>query len=98
MSDVQNPQPDFSGSGAVEYSPTRAQSHGELEALLARQEEQLMAIQGVTSVGIGLGPVGGEALVVGVVDAAVAERLPSDIEGVPVMVKVTGAVDALRPR
>ncbi len=97
MSDVQNPRPDFSGSGAVEHSPTTAQSHGVLESLLARQEAQLMAIQGVTSVGIGLGPVGGEALVVGVVDAAVAARLPSNIEGVPVMVKVTGAVDALRP-
>ena len=98
MSDVQSPRPDFSGSGAVEYSPAPAKSRGALELLLARQEAQLLAIQGVTSVGIGLGPAGGEALAVGVVDAGVAARLPSEIEGVPVVVKVTGPVDALRQR
>lgn len=98
MSDVQDPQPDFSGSGAVEYRPTPAKSRGALELLLARHEAQLLAIQGVTSVGISLGPAGGEALAVGVVDAGVAARLPSEIEGVPVVVNVTGPVDALRQR
>jgi hypothetical protein len=98
MSDVQSSQPDFSGSGAVEYNPAPAKSHGALELLLARQEAQLLAIQGVTSVGIGLGPAGGEALTVCVVDAGVSARLPSEIEGVPVVVKVTGPVDALRQR
>lgn len=73
------------------------QSPGKLE-LLARQEAQLLAIHGVTSVGIGLGLAGGEALVVGVVDAGVAARLPSEIEGVPLVVQVTGPVDALRQR
>lgn len=98
MSDVHNPQPDFSGSGPVEYSPTPEKSRGALELLLAREEAQLLAIQGVTSVGIGIGPAGGEALAVGVTDTGVASRLPSDIGGVPVVVTVTGPVDALRPR
>lgn len=98
MRDVQNPPPDFSGSGAVEYSPSQATPCGALELLLARQEAQLLSIQGVTSISIGLGPAGGEALVVGVVDAGVAARLPSEIDGVPVVVNVTGPVDALRQR
>ena len=34
----------------------------------------------------------------GVVDAGVAARLPREIGGVPVVVTVTGPVDALRPR
>lgn len=96
MSDVHNPQPNFSGSGPVEYSPAPANSRGALELLLAREEAQLLALQGVTSVGIGLGPAGGEALEVGVVDAGVAAKLPSYIGGVPVVVTVTGPVDALR--
>ena len=69
---------------------------GRSEGLLASAEARLLAIKGVTSVGIGLGPAGGEALVVGVVDAGVAVRLPREIDGVPVVVTVTGEVDALR--
>jgi hypothetical protein len=98
VSDVQNPQPDFSGSGAVEYNPDHVKSRGPLELLLSRQEAQLLAIQGVTSVGISIGPTGGEALAVGVVDAGVAARLPHAIEGVPVVVSVTGPVDAQTQR
>ena len=102
MSDIQNPPPDFSGSGAVEYRPAAAsapsRSLGALGMLLAGQEAHLMAIEGVTSVGIGLGPAGGEAIVVGVVDAGVAVRLPKEIGRVPVVVNVTGTVDALRQR
>ncbi len=100
MSDIQEPPPDFSGSGAVEYrpEPTPSKPRSALAVLLAGQEAQLMAVQGVTSVGIGLGPAGGEAIVVGVVDAGVAARLPTQIGRVPVVVNVTGAVDALRKR
>jgi hypothetical protein len=98
MSDVQDSPPDFSCSGAVEYRPAAARSSTALEALLAREEPRLLAILGVTSVGIGLGPAGTETLVVGVVDAGVAMRLPSQIEGVPVVVNVSGPVDALRRR
>jgi hypothetical protein len=98
MSDIQNPGPDFAGAGAVEYRPADTAPRGELERLLAREGARLLADPGVTSVGIGHGPAGGEALAVGVVDAGVAARLPRDIEGVPVVVTVTGPVDALRRR
>ena len=81
MSDIEKPGPDFSGSGPVEYRPAEVAPRGALERLLASEEARLLAIPGVTSVGIGFGPPGGEALVVGVVDAGVAARLPSRDRG-----------------
>ena len=96
MSNTQKPGPDFSGLGPVEYRPAEAAPLGALERLLASEQARLLAIPGVTSVGIGLGPAGGEALAVGVVDAGVAVRLPRAIGGVPVVVTVTGPVDALK--
>lgn len=98
MCDIENPGTDFSGSGPVEYRPAVVVPQGALERLLAREGARLLAIPGVISVGIGLGPAGGEALWVGVVDVGVAARLPLEIEGVPVVVKVTGEVDALPRR
>lgn len=98
MSDIQNPGPDFSGSGPVEYGPAEAAPRSAIQQLLGNEEARLLAVPGVTSVGIGLGPAGGEAIAVGVVDAGVAARLPVEIEGVPVVVTVTGEVDALPRR
>jgi hypothetical protein len=95
MSNSEQPSTDFSGSGPVEYRPTEIPPRTEVGRLLASEEARLLATQGVTSVGLGLGPAGGEALVVGIVDAGVAARLPTQIGGVPVVVKVTGQVDAL---
>ncbi len=95
MTDIPHPTPDFSGSGPVEYSPASVTPASGLAGLLARHEARLLAIEGVTSVGIGQGPPGGEALVVGVVDAGVTVRLPREIEGVPLIFTVTGPVDAL---
>ena len=95
MCDSPKPRPDFSGSGPVEYDTADAAPRRALDQLLANEEARLLAIPGVTSVGIGLGPAGGEALAVGVVDAGVAARLPTEIDGVPVVVTVTGEVDAL---
>jgi hypothetical protein len=96
MAAIENPGPDFSGSGPVEYRPAEAAPRNAVERLRAREEARLLAIPGVTSVGIGLGPAGGEALVLGVLDAGVASRLPREIEGIPVIVNVTGPVEALR--
>ena len=98
MTDKPHRAPDFSGSGPVEYNPVPAAPARGLAGVLAREEARLLAIEGVTSVGIGYGPPGGEALVVGVADAAVAARLPRSIQGYPLVVTVTGAVDALPKR
>lgn len=96
MSDIENTGPDFTGSGPVEYRPAEAAPRGALARLRSGEEARLLAIPGVTSVGIGFGPAGGEALAVGVVDAGVAARLPREINGVPLVITVTGPVDALR--
>lgn len=106
MSAEFHPPPDFSGSGPVEYQPAAAAPASEVARLLAREEARLLAIEGVISIGIGIGvgtstgagPPGREVLVVGVVDAGVAARLPQQIDDVPVIVKVTGTVRALRQR
>ena len=96
MSEIENPGPDFTGSGPVEYRPAEAAPLEGVARVQAREEARLLAIPGVTSVGIGFGPAGGEALAVGVVDAGVAARLPREINGVPLVITVTGPVDALR--
>ncbi len=97
MSD-NNTQPNFSGSGPIEYNPTPEQSDSALALLFAREEAKMLAIEGVTSIGIGIAPTGGEALAVGVIDASVALRIPSEIEGVPVVITITGPVNALPQR
>lgn len=98
MSNINNSQPDFSGSGAVEYSPAPEQSSNALELLSVREEAELFAIQGVTFVGMGIGPTGNKVVKVGVMDASVASRLPSEIRGIAVVVTVTGPVNALPQR
>ena len=60
--DIQDPIMDFSGSGPVEYSPAEAAPQSAREQLLATAAARLLAVPGVTSVGIGFGPAGGEAL------------------------------------
>ena len=83
MSEQEKPGPDFSGSGPVEFHPAAPQQQSASEALLAREEPRLMAIPGVVSVGV--------------TDANVRSRLPEHIHGVPLVVTVTGEIDA-QPR
>jgi len=96
--DVTDPAPDYSGSGPVIYSPGADAPAGTAAEVLAAEELWLMSIPGVTSVGLGNGPTGGEAVVVGVTDAGVAGQLPPAIRGVPVVVTITGEVEALPHR
>jgi hypothetical protein len=95
MSDGEHPGADYSGSGPVEYRPTDDAPPTALGRVSASDEARLLAIPGVTSVGLGRGPAGGEAVVIGVLDAGVAARLPSEIAGLPVVIEVTGEVNAL---
>lgn len=98
MSDPHTPGPDFSGAGPVEYSPAETQASGAVGQVLASQEARLLAVPGVVSVGVGTGRPGEEAIAVGVTDAGVAARLPRKINGVPLVITVTGPVDAQRQR
>lgn len=92
MSDIQNPGADMSGAGPVAYDPGKAPADP-MTALRDRHEARLLAIPGVTFVGVGQ-----RGLQIGVLDAGVAARLPRDLEGVPLTVTVTGPVEALPSR
>lgn len=94
MSDIPKPGPDFSGAGPVEYAPPEAQSRSAPGQTLASAEARLLATPGVVSVGVTTGRPGEEALAVGVTDANVAAHLPREINGVPLIITVTGPVDA----
>jgi len=94
MSDIQNPGPDMSGAGPVEYRPAEAAAPTDRVGLARiRHEARLLAIPGVTFVGAGEGTV-----LVGVLDAGVGAALPRELDGVPITVTVTGRVDALGGR
>ncbi|MFV0383532.1 hypothetical protein [Paracoccus sp. (in: a-proteobacteria)] len=95
---ISNPGPDFSGSGPVDYVPTGTVTAETGNPLPEAAEAQLLSLPGVVSVGVGYGPAGGAALVVGVVDAGVAARLPQQIGGLSVITTVIGEVDALKGR
>ncbi len=62
----------------------------------ARYAPRLMRRRGVVSVGVGEGEDGGAVIVIGVREAADAEGLPRELEGVPVRVEVIGTVRAAR--
>jgi hypothetical protein len=96
MNDDEQAGTDFSGSGPVEYRPAEPTPATARGSVPASDEAKLLAIPGVTSVGLGRDAAGGEAVVVGVVDAGVASRVPREIGGVPVVIEVTGEVNALQ--
>ena len=93
-------QPGGAGPGGEEatmpYAPDAAPSPGEssLEQARRRNERSLMAIDGVTGVGLGRTPTGDDAIVVYLRHAAARKRLPATVEGYPVVVEVTGEIDA----
>ena len=96
MNNLEHTEPDYSGSGPVEYPPG-VNPPVAREWLPAGEEARLLAIPGVTSVGLGVGPAGDHAVVIGVTDAGVARQLPSEVGGTPVVVEVTGEVTARDP-
>jgi hypothetical protein len=59
-------------------------------------ERSLMALEGVVSVGTGLVDDGTEAIVVGVADetCAVAQAMPAQVDGVPVVVQQVGELSS----
>jgi hypothetical protein len=94
MSEKEKPGADYSGSGPVEFNPEAPARRSLIEQLLTREEQRLLAIPGVVSVGIAVGGPGRPALAVGVTDAGVAAHLPGEIDGVPLIVSVTGPIEA----
>ena len=67
----------------------------QVAAVLERQRDALMAIEGVVMVGEGQDEVGRDAIVVGVKQHHQLRALPPSVEGVRVVGIVIGEVDAL---
>jgi hypothetical protein len=71
-----------------------AYSLGEIERVRSRHERSLMAIEGVRGVAVGRTSIGDDALVVYVLDESARSRVPSELEGYPVQMSLTGEIDA----
>jgi len=97
MSVGEKPWDSGTESASVEYQPSSPSGTAErsaIEAVLSRNADILMAIEGVEGVGIGRDRIGNEVIVVFVRDASVRVRVPYEVEGITVEISVTGIVDA----
>jgi hypothetical protein len=90
----QSPDDLESEIAAVPYNPSPASSSG-VAAVKDRNESRLLAIDGVEGVGIGQNQSGDDAILVFIRDSSVVPRLPTQIEGVPVVTVVTGEIRPL---
>jgi hypothetical protein len=66
----------------------------EVGSVLQRHEARLMASPGVKSVGEGRGPVGDPVIEVGIAHEGVAKSLPRTLDGIELVTRVVGEVEA----
>lgn len=77
----------------MEYSGEEVEAGVDpLEAVRARYEAQLLAIDGVIGVGLGGTPPDESGLTVYVRDDASRQRVPLELDGCPVFVEVSGEI------
>ncbi|MCE5203868.1 MAG: hypothetical protein ABFC80_09080 [Coriobacteriales bacterium] len=77
---------------------TGAENAGERpEAVLTRHAGELMRMRGVMSIGVGRDESGRPAIVIGMSADGIAARaaIPKAIDGVPVVINVTGTIEPL---
>ncbi len=81
---------------AMPYSPeSSSESSSAIQNAKQSHEEELMAIDGVEGVGIGRNSIGDDAIIVYLRSEDVRSRIPRNVAGYPVEVKVTGIIEAL---
>jgi hypothetical protein len=81
--------------GAVPYSPAIDPEAGsEIERVRQRHESQVLAIDGVVGMRIGMDEIGDDVIVVMLRDKGVAQAVPKRLNGFPVRTEVTGEIDA----
>ena len=68
----------------------------DISEVKVRHEQELLAMPGVVSVGIGLAADGEQAIIIGITedDVALKAKLPATLEGHPVVVRITGKIKA----
>jgi hypothetical protein len=90
------PGPAAAGQEEAAVSYPRQEQPSPAHTVQQKHAPRLMAIDGVLGVGVGLSPVGDEAIVVYLRDQGVAKNVPRELDGIPVQVQVTGPIDALK--
>jgi len=70
------------------------ETENEIERVLRKHEDTLMAIMGVVGVGIQTSEAGDDVIVVYVSDETVAQRIPQTLDGYPVETAVSGEIEA----
>lgn len=93
----ENSRVQFSEEAEMEYfGDERGQENmAHIENVKVAHENELMAIRGVTGVGIELDDLGKPAIVVYVEDKSVAKLIPTSLEGYRVQPRVTGVIEPL---
>lgn len=90
---------DFPNEDAVmHYSPdesTTGETSSQLNHVKQKHEQELRAIDGVEGVGIGKNEIGDDAIIVYLREPGIVKQIPKNIEGHPVVVHITGPIDAL---
>lgn len=82
---------------AMPYDPdadAAADQGSHVQHVKERHESRLLAIEGVTGVGVGTDRIGNEAIVVYLSHPTLRKSIPDEIEGVLVTTEVTGDIDA----
>lgn len=87
-----------SEAGAVRYEPREETPLSGVQAILRKHEARLMAIAGVKGVGEALGPIGNPVLEVYIAHPGVARLVPRKVDGVEVVTKIVGEIDAFLRR
>ncbi|MDQ3332873.1 MAG: hypothetical protein M3552_19855 [Planctomycetota bacterium] len=83
-----------SDGGAVFYEPAPDRVSSRVSSTLRKHEARLLEIDGVRSVGECQGTLGDDAIEIGVTDAGAAKRVPRTIDGISVVTRIIGEVDA----
>lgn len=79
-------------NAAMPYSPD--DSPVEDPEHFRRWERKLLAIDGVLGVGFGQDETGGNAIIVYLRDQSVSKRIPEELDEYPIVIEITGEIDA----
>ena len=91
---VPKDKPDDHEEAAMPYRSGSETSPADM--LKQKQQASLMAIEGVEGVGTGQDAIGNEAIVVYVRDQEAAKRVPQSVDGMKIVVQITGPISALK--